>query len=351
MHQAGPADQPRSIVGYTLLIGIYNANGNEVAENTQIKKALALFPSSFLIRHESMWAKLPRWSGSYAAMASIAKDAEQFYHLNPRLRILYGLIYCDRGNILRGKQSLAGAIADYEKALSFGEYWYFYGQLANVFYELKNFDAALKAIDKAVSGNPLSAECYLLRAKIHHAMEYYAEVLDDTQRAQLIAATDHDVSELREWAARDLVDKGYKDYEAGLYRDAVDKYNLAYKFDGRNENVFHYRALANLELRDNAAAIADFGRAVALAPNDLKLYRKYDSVLIREQRWELIIENWTRFLLQQPDHAQAYYERSNAYFNKGDLQNAADDLQKACDRGLDSACNRYNWLQAKMKEQ
>jgi hypothetical protein len=39
---------PNLIVGYHILIGIYNANGDDTAEDRIIGKAAALFPHSFL---------------------------------------------------------------------------------------------------------------------------------------------------------------------------------------------------------------------------------------------------------------------------------------------------------------
>ncbi|MFQ5586195.1 MAG: DUF4034 domain-containing protein, partial [Thermodesulfobacteriota bacterium] len=91
---------PKVMPAYRLLIGIYNATANGTAEDIMINKGLELFPHSFLIRSISSWANEPRWGGSYAMMAEIAKDAERYAEINPKLTSLYGLIYYDQGRIL-----------------------------------------------------------------------------------------------------------------------------------------------------------------------------------------------------------------------------------------------------------
>ena len=88
---------PDLIVGYYNLIGIYNAVGNDEAEDRIIQKATELFPYSFVIKSVSSWAKQPRWGGSYALMEEIAKKAEKYSNTNPKLTVLYGFIYFDQG--------------------------------------------------------------------------------------------------------------------------------------------------------------------------------------------------------------------------------------------------------------
>ena len=72
---------PNLIVAYHILIGIYNANGDDTAEDRIIGKAGALFPHSFLINSDSLWAKEPRWGGSYVTMEEIAKKSAEDHNI------------------------------------------------------------------------------------------------------------------------------------------------------------------------------------------------------------------------------------------------------------------------------
>ena len=91
---------PDLMVGYDLLINIYNATGNNEAENKSIENAIDLFPHSFLVRYAAAWAKLPRWGGSYNEMEDIAKEAERYSSINPELTALYGLIHLIRVELI-----------------------------------------------------------------------------------------------------------------------------------------------------------------------------------------------------------------------------------------------------------
>ena len=47
---------------------------------------------------------------------------------------------------------------------------------------------------------------------------------------------------------------------------------------------------------------------------------------------------WDRFLTLDPDNADAYLERSGAYFYKGDQEAALRDAEKSCKLGSSEGC-------------
>ena len=75
---------PDLMVGYNILINIYNATGNDAAEDETTENAIASFPHSFLVRYTGAWAKQPRWGGSYKDIEEIAKEAERYSSINPQ---------------------------------------------------------------------------------------------------------------------------------------------------------------------------------------------------------------------------------------------------------------------------
>jgi hypothetical protein len=66
-------------------------------------------------------------------------------------------------------------------------------------------------------------------------------------------------------------------------------------------------------------------------------WRKRDSA----KQWEEIMRHWNVFLELEPDHAEAYFERSGTHYHNGDMQSAKADLQKACELGHQKACQQY----------
>jgi hypothetical protein len=62
------AINPNLFIAYDILLKICSANGLEAEKDRIVESALELFTHSFVIRQTYMWAKTPRWGGSYAIM-------------------------------------------------------------------------------------------------------------------------------------------------------------------------------------------------------------------------------------------------------------------------------------------
>ena len=88
---------PRQLQGYLVLMEICQYLGDQERGARVAKKALELYPKSYLIRHRRLTSLAPRWGGSYDAMERFARESAQFADANPRLRILAGMAPWDRG--------------------------------------------------------------------------------------------------------------------------------------------------------------------------------------------------------------------------------------------------------------
>lgn len=125
---------PNLMMAYNTLLGIYNVQGKDRAEDRVIAKANERFPGSFLIRLTMSWAKQPRWGGSYPQMEALAKEAERFADQNPKIPVLYGLIYQDQADKFRRAEKYDKALALLGKALFFGDHWSFYNDRAEIYH-------------------------------------------------------------------------------------------------------------------------------------------------------------------------------------------------------------------------
>lgn len=63
-------------------------------------------------------------------------------------------------------------------------------------------------------------------------------------------------------------------------------------------------------------------------------------------RWKVLQKNQKNFLIIEiePDHAEAYFERSGTHYHNKDMASAVRDLKKACELGNKKACKRYNMV-------
>jgi tetratricopeptide (TPR) repeat protein len=338
---------PNLIVGYHILIGIYNANGDDIAEDRIIEKASTLFPHSFLIKSDSLWAKEPRWGGSYVMMEDIAKSAEKYCDINPKLAALYGFIYCDQAMIFRNNKRYGKAIDLFTKAISFGDHWSFYNDRADVYhFYLKQYDRALEDINRSIKLRPTINESYRMRSRIYFAKGNYNDSIENLQTAEILRPGDPKTEEWREWASQNLLNKGHRLFEKDL-PGAIENYSLSVKFDDQNFETYYWRGIAFYRLENFKSALSDLDLAIEINPHHFESYRMVDYILARDQQWDKIINYWNKFLELEPNHAAAYLERAGTHYHNKDFENALGDLKKSCELGNQEACKRYEGFKAK----
>jgi tetratricopeptide (TPR) repeat protein len=104
--------------------------------------------------------------------------------------------------------------------------------------------------------------------------------------------------------------------------------------------TFYGRGVANRNLGDLDAALADFRQVIALDPAHYPSYVEVDRILSARKRWDELLAMWGDYLARFPDKAEAWYERAGTNHHKGDPAAAMADATRACELGLAAACRR-----------
>jgi len=332
---------PNLLPAYYIQIGIFNSIGDNEKEDRSLRDALEIFPGSFLIRSRFMWAKAPRWGGTYREMESFAKEAEQYAEYNPELTALYGFIYYDQSRRMVSRKDYKKAVELCNKALSFGDNWLFYKQRANVYYNfLEDSQTALADIDRAILLRPTIDESYRLRAKIYFHDDDLKNAYDDLLTAELIKPGDRKTQEWRAWAGKNLMQRGHKVFKEDL-NAAIERYNHSIRFDPEAAIAYYWRGVAYYRLKQIDSAQPDFQKSIDLDPHHFDSYLMMDYVLLESKQWDDIIGYWNQFLDLEPDHARAYLERAGTHYHRKDFASSLEDLKAACNLGNDEGCNRY----------
>lgn len=172
------------LTAYMMLIKISTTLADETDLRNWAKEALELFPYSFLIRLQYIYAISPRGVGNYRKMEDFARSAEHYADVNPYFVCLYGIIYCEQANVLRRKKRYEEAVALYTKAMAFGDYWYFYTKRAEAFYVyLKDLDKALADVEYSIYLRPTIEKNYHLRSRIHFEKEDFEAAAYDLKKS------------------------------------------------------------------------------------------------------------------------------------------------------------------------
>jgi tetratricopeptide (TPR) repeat protein len=280
-------------------------------------------------------------------MEEIARNAEKYCDINPKLSALYGFIYCDQAKTLKRDKKYEEAIELLTKAISFGDHWAFYNERANVYhFYLLEYNRALEDINRSIELRPTIDRNYRLRSRIFFAKGNYSDCFEDLHTAEMLRPGDPETKEWREWASKNLLSKGHRLFKTDLPA-AIENYSLSVKFDNQNYETYYWRGMAFYRLENLKSALSDLELAIEMNPHHFESYRMADYILAKDQQWGKIINHWDKFLELEPDHAGAYLERAGAHYHNKDFEKALADLKKSCELGNQEACKRYKGLGGK----
>jgi tetratricopeptide (TPR) repeat protein len=94
-------------------------------------------------------------------------------------------------------------------------------------------------------------------------------------------------------------------------------------------NAHINRAYAYLEKENDAAALADFNKAIEMRASKAHVFRARAAILIRMGRYQDAIADLHIAIEKQPDYAWGYRYRGRAYRMMGDWPRARSDYDQA----------------------
>ncbi len=94
-------------------------------------------------------------------------------------------------------------------------------------------------------------------------------------------------------------------------------------------NTFYARAWVQAQRGEDAAAIEDLGRVLAMAPNDQEALLDRGGLNIRAGRYDDAVADFGRLLKLDPKAAAAAYNRGRAHYATGAFKEAAADFALA----------------------
>lgn len=102
-----------------------------------------------------------------------------------------------------------------------------------------------------------------------------------------------------------MKEEGNKEYKAGRWQSAIDKYTSALAVDPSNRSInaklLQNRALCSLRLKLFDAALADCDAAVALDPQYAKARRTKANAYGQAERWEDAVREWKALQEREPE--------------------------------------------------
>ncbi len=165
---AAVALAPNSIVAYRQMIWLARSQGNVNASRNLLDEALKIQPYSYEVRSAHMRSLVPRWGGSYEAMAAFAEESAPFAKRNPRIKALRGFVDWDEGRVAERADRKGDAIEAYNRAIAFGNLSQFRYERGSYFARSDQNADALEDFNAALSQNPQDTDALYERAGVEY---------------------------------------------------------------------------------------------------------------------------------------------------------------------------------------
>jgi tetratricopeptide (TPR) repeat protein len=197
--------EPNSIVAYRQLIDLATTRRETAVSRVMLDRALKIQPYSFLLRATYMHSLLPRWGGSYDAMARFAEESAPYAKRNPRINALRGFVDWDKGRISEADGKNGDAIEAYQRALQFGNFWQFRYERGTYNSQAELNEEALEDFNSVLLQFPQDADALNDRCHVEYELgrkavgeartAYYSQAFRDIVLAADLDPTDGDIRE------------------------------------------------------------------------------------------------------------------------------------------------------------
>ncbi len=265
------------------------------------------------------------WEVRGVARQNLGRDSAAVSDYDEALKLL------PRNRQIMFNKALAlNSMKDYEQAdTAFAELLTYYPNFDNGYLgraklrmEQQDTVAASADIEKALQINQNALNGYILRAAIaidHH--ENYEQALEDMNHA----------IKLEPRLAGLYINRAYLRYTLNDYFGAMADYDYSLELEPMNPTALFNRSLLLLEVGDNDRAYKDLSLILQMDPDDYRA--RYNRAVVNglKHNYDDAIADVNMVIDRFPDFSGAYYMRSEFLREKGQLQSAKADYDRAWD--------------------
>jgi len=230
---------------------------------------------------------------------------------------------------------------------------YLYNYLGLIETKLKNYPAAIHALDSAILLNSTDADLVVNRGLAKDGNKDTEGAIADYQRA-LSINPDHGLarhnlgvlratkgpSEESEKLLLEAIEKNpnlpyphaqlaYHKFNRGDYKGSLEEYNRAINIDSTDVEYYLNRALVYEKLKDYENSLFDFNKALTLKSNYASVWFNRGNLLTKLNRLTDAIEDYTIAIFYDSTYAAAYYNRALNRNKLGLTTEACEDLIRA----------------------
>lgn len=168
---------PNLLLSYCYMIDILKNYKKFEIIRTLADRGLEKNPNSLLIRWFYLNSILPRWGGSVEKMQDFINEAKPYYKNNPKLKILDGRVFAEKGDQALFAKRYEKALVLYNQALEYGDHYYYNRQKGETLLVLNQYGEAIKEFDKSLISRPRSLSTLYSKAYSHYKLSDFDKSL------------------------------------------------------------------------------------------------------------------------------------------------------------------------------
>jgi tetratricopeptide (TPR) repeat protein len=255
--------------------------------------------------------------GRYDAAIAAFDDALKDPSLSPARQ---APLYCDRGVAKWRLKQMDAALADLNKAVSLNsDYAPAYNNRGNVYMELNRAEDAFRDFEKAIALSPTFGPAYSNRANANQKLQRIEAAESDFRKA----------IELMPSNAVPLNGRGKIASISGRYYTGLRYLNRAIILNGQYAPAYLNRAIVYRALKRDEDASQDLDKVIALAPDNADLYVFRAQIYAREKRAAQAYYDFAKALELAPNNVQAIIGRAAQQLDRRRPDLALEDLNRA----------------------
>ncbi|MBW2700506.1 MAG: DUF4034 domain-containing protein [Deltaproteobacteria bacterium] len=348
-HQAAAKDfqraialRPKLVAAHRRLVQMAESLPNKT-ERQLLDAGLAHCPLCFHLRVHYLRNITPRWGGSYKQMDAYVQEIQPLVKDNPKLAILAGFTHWDRCRTLREAKEPEQAAKACDAALAFGDHPHFLIEKAKLFDSKKQAAERLPWLDRALRLDPQERGALQKRFYARAKTKNYTGAALDLILARQLSPTNEILADNVKWLRDTLRFEGDQLYKAGQHKRALRLFSLGSQLDP-DDNDLRYRA----GWAQKQGGLITSEAELAAKPDDFELRLQRDNALAAKHKFGEVVKMWDTYIEGHPDDPRAYRERAGAKWQQGQRKEGVVDMQRACELGLNKACQDVPKMKRRM---
>lgn len=190
-----------------------------------------------------------------------------------------------------------------------------YRRQGNRYYELNQYENAIKCYTNAINTQPNNAQFYYDRGASYIKLEEYTKAVDDYTKS----------IELNERFSGAYNNRGYTYNILNEYSKAIADYNRAIELDPNHAETYSNRGYTYYNLGEYSNAIADYDKAIELKPKYANPYKHQGVLWKKKEDFTKALYFLTKAIELDPKYKEAYKERAEVYRLIGETEKAMAD--------------------------